>query len=173
MAGIRVNFAEVEGGFEPVPEGTYEVIVEDVEVRESKSSDNHYLNWRFRILDEEYEGRFLWNITSLSPRALFRLKDVFLALDVIEENDEVSIDWEEDVDITTSEGQRLIEPEVEGLACCLVVRIEPWEGKDRNRVTAILPAGEGSGEPATVPASGGGRTRRAAARRAGQRRRLR
>lgn len=173
MAGIRINFAEVEGGFEPVPEGTYEVMVEEVEVRESRSSDNNYLNWRFRILDEEYEGRFLWNITSLSERALFRLKEVFLALDVIAEDDEISIDWEDDVDITTSSGPRLVEPEVEGLACALVVRIEPYEGKDRNRVTAILPAGEGSGDPATVPAGGGDRPRRSAAARRGARRKLR
>lgn len=141
MGGLRINFAEVESSFEPLPEGQYEVVIETVEVRESKSSDNDYLNWQFKVLDDEYEGRMLWMITSLSERALFRLKDVFLALGVIEEDEEIDIEWEEGVDITPQEGPRLINPEVEGLACIAVVTNEMYDGRERNRVNELLESG--------------------------------
>lgn len=141
MGGLKINFAEVESSFEPLPEGQYECIIETVEVRESKSSDNDYLNWQFKVLDDEYEGRMLWMITSLSEKALFRLKDVFLALGVIEEDDEVDIEWEDDVDITPGEGPRLTNPEVEGLACIAVVTNEMYDGRERNRVNELLESG--------------------------------
>lgn len=152
MAGIKVNFAEVESSFEPLPEGRYECIVETVEVRESKSSDNDYLNWELKVLDDEHEGRRLWMITSLSEKALFRLKDTFLALGVIEEDDEVDIEWEDDVDITPQEGPVVTNPEVIGIACIAVVTNEVYDGRERNRVNEIL-----DGNAGTAPAKSSSR----------------
>lgn len=143
MAGVKINFAEVESSFEPLPEGRYECVVEKVEVRDSKSSDNDYLNWELKVMDDEYEGRKLWMITSLSEKALFRLKDVYLALGVIEEDDEVELEWEDDVDIQQSEGPLVTNPDVDGLACIAVVTNEIYEGRERNRVNDLL---DGSGE---------------------------
>lgn len=140
MAGITINFSEIEGSFEPLPEGEYECVVERVEVRESQSSEHDYLNWELKVLDEEYEDRRLWQITSLSPRALFRLKDVLVALDVIDPDDELDIEWEEDVDITPKEGPLVTEPDLEGLACVAVVTNEVYEGRERNRVSDLLGA---------------------------------
>jgi hypothetical protein len=151
MGGFKVNFAEVESSFQPIPEGRYDAVVETVEVRESNSSDNDYLNWEFKILDEEYEDRRLWMITSLSPKALFRVKDTFLALGVIEEDDEIDIEWEDDVDITPREGPRMIAPEVDGLPCVVVVTNEVYDGRERNRVNEIAPA---DSEPDARPAKG-------------------
>lgn len=152
MPGIKVNFAEVESSFEPLPEGRYECIVETVEVRESKSSDNDYLNWEMKVTDGEFEDRRLWMITSLSERALFRLKDTFLALGVIEEDDEIDIEWDDDTDITPQEGPVLTNPEVIGLACIAVVTNEVYEGKERNRVNEIL-----DGSAGTAPAKSSSR----------------
>lgn len=140
MAGIKINFGEVESSFEPLPEGRYECIVETVEVRESKSSDNDYLNWELKVMDDEHEGRRLWMITSLSEKALFRLKDTFLALDVIEEDEEIDLEWEDDVDITPQEGPVLTNPDVIGIACIAVVTNEVYDGRERNRVNEILDA---------------------------------
>lgn len=160
MPGIKVNFAEVESSFEPLPEGRYECIVETVEVRESKSSDNDYLNWELKVTDGEFEDRRLWMITSLSERALFRLKDTFLALGVIEEDDEIDIEWEDDVDITPQEGPVLTNPEVIGLACIAVVTNEVYEGKERNRVNEILDgsAGTAPAKSSSRPAKGRSRS---------------
>lgn len=151
MAGVKINFAEVESSFEPLPEGRYECVIEKVEVRDSKSSDNDYLNWELNVLDDEYEGRKLWMITSLSPKALFRLKDVFLALGVIEEDEELDLEWEDDVDIQQQEGPLVTNPELEGLACIAVVVNEMYESRERNRVNELL---DGSGEvPEKAPAA--------------------
>jgi hypothetical protein len=166
MAGVRINFAEVESSFAPMPEGTYDVIVELVEVRESKSSDNDYLNWEFTVQDDEFQGRKLWMITSLSAKALWKLKDTFLALEVIEEDDEVEVEWEDDVDITPGEGPRVTFPELDGLACKVEVRNEVYEGRERNKVQDVLGAGgapakatKSSGRP-SKSANGAGRTRK-------------
>lgn len=137
MGGLRINFAEIESSFEPLPEGRYDCIVDRVEVRESKSSDNDYLNWELVVQDEEYEDRRLWMITSLSDKALFRLKDVFLALGVIEEDDEIDIEWDDSVDITPTEGPQLTNPDVSGIPCVAIVTNEVYDGRERNRVNEL------------------------------------
>lgn len=146
MGGLSVNFAEIEGSFEPLPEGEYECVVERVEVRESKSSDHNYLNWELSVLDEDYEDRKLWMITSLSPKALFRLKDVFVAVGVIDGDEELEIEWADDVDVTPGEGPLVINPELEGLPCVAVVTNEVYDGRERNRVNELLgPEGGSAG----------------------------
>jgi hypothetical protein len=143
---MSINFAEVESSFEPLPEGEYDCIIEKVEVRESKSSEHNYFNWEFNVQDDEYEDRKLWNITSLSPRALFRLKDDLLALEVIEEDEELDLEWDEDVDITPTEGPMVTSPDLVGIACTVVVTNETYEGKERNRVQSVRLA-DGGGSP--------------------------
>lgn len=146
MGGLKINFAEIESSFEPLPEGEYEVIIDRVEVRESNSSDNDYLNWELVVQDEEFEDRRLWMITSLSERALFRLKDVLLALDVIEEDEEVEIEWADDVDITPKEGPIVTNPDVSGLPAVAVVTNEVYDGRERNRVNDLRTSG-GAAKP--------------------------
>lgn len=161
MGSLRINFAEVEGSFSPLPENTwYPALVERVEVRESNSSDNDYLNWEFKISDGEYEGRRLWMISSFSEKALFRLKDTFVALALIDPDDEIDVKWEDGVDITSKEGPVLTNPEVDGLAVEIFVTNEVYEGKERNRVSDVrLPGGvQGGGN--SRPAKQQGRSRR-------------
>lgn len=138
MGGLKVNFAEIEGSYDPLPEGRYAVEVERVEVRESKSSEHDYFNWEFNVLHEDHEGRKLWMITSLSPKALFRLKDTLVALEVIEEDEELEFEWEDDVDITPQEGPLLTVPDVAGMTGIVaVVTNEVYDGKERNRVNDV------------------------------------
>lgn len=136
MGSININFADVEGSFDAMPEGRYPVIIEKVEVRESKSSDNNYFNWELTITEGEFEGRKLWMITSLSPKALFRLKDVYEALGVLE--DEMDLQWDDDVEITPQAGPLVLHPDVVGLPAIAIVGIEPYDGKDRNRVNDLV-----------------------------------
>ena len=170
MTRVTINFAEVEGGFEAVPEGTYHCEIITVECRESKSSENDYLNWEFKILEGDgAEGQHLWMITSLSPRALFRLKDVFEALDVLE--DEMNLDFDDDVEITPTAGPRMLEPDVEGLECMVVVKNEMYENRERNRVNEVRPV---TARPRAVKSNGEGSSRsRTASKKSSGRRALR
>ena len=144
MGTHAINFSEVEDSFEPLPEGQYPVTVEKVEVRESKSSEHNYLNWTLKVDEdaEEGAGRNLWMITSLSPKALFKLKAVFENLGVLE--DEMDLEWDDDVEVTTSEGPMLLEPDVIGLAATAIVTNEMYEGKEQNRVNDLLESDAGA-----------------------------
>lgn len=137
MGSMKIDFSEVESGFEPLPEGEYEAVIERIEVRESKSSDNDYLNWEFKVTEDEYEDRRVWGLRSLSPKALGFLKDWLVALEVIEEDDELDLEWADDVDITPQEGPLLTNPELHGMACTIIVTNEVYEGRERNRVNEI------------------------------------
>lgn len=145
MGKMTVNFAEVEGSFDAIPEGRYPVVIEKVEVRESKSSEHNYFNWELTISEGEFENRRLWMITSLSPRALFRMKDVFEALGFDVEDENFEFDWDDDVEVTTKAGPLLLTPDVTGMAATAIVTIEAYEGKDQNRVNDLV-AAEGEGE---------------------------
>lgn len=157
---MKIDFSEVQSGFEPLPEGDYEAIIERIEVRESKSSDNDYLNFEFRVTDDEYEDRRVWGLRSLSPKALGFLKDWLVALDVIDPDDEIELDWADDVDVTPQEGPLLTEPELHDMACVITVTNEVYEGRERNRVNDIR-AAEGAAKPAkkTVAKSNGSDTK--------------
>lgn len=159
MAGIRINFAEVEGSFDPLPEGAYECIVERVEVRESRSSDHNYLNWELRVTEDgEFEDRRLWTITSFAPKALFRLKDTLVNIGAIEPDDELEFEWEDDIEPGYQEGPRLLHPDVEGMAVTAIVTNEIWDGRERNRVNELqgadapAPRGKASKRPAAKTA---------------------
>jgi hypothetical protein len=168
MAGTKINFAEVESStFEPLPEGNYSVVVDRVEVRESKSSEHFYLNWELEVTDEDHENQRLWMITSLSPKAAFRLKDVFLALGVIDgEEDAFEMEWDDQVEVTPKEGPLLINPEVDGLAAIAVVQNEMYNGKEQNRVNELLAMDEVEEKPKE-------RTKKASGAKASRKRKLR
>jgi hypothetical protein len=131
-----VNFSDVED-FEALPEGEYAVEIDKVEVRRNKADDGDYLNWEFVVLDGDYENRRLWLITSLKPQALFRLKDVLEQLDLLE-GDEMELEWDDDQDVTSSSGPRLLYPDVEGMEASIRVKNETFDGKERNRVDSVF-----------------------------------
>lgn len=134
MPFINVNLADVDS-FEPLPEDEYDVEIDKVEVRMNKAGDGLYLNWELIVLDGDYENRRLWMITSLKETALFRLKQVMEDLDVIDSSDEeLEIEYDDDVEPSTSGGPRLIYPEVEGIEAICRVKNEMYDGRERNRV---------------------------------------
>lgn len=142
MSQISINFSEVQDtAFEPIPKGEYPVIIDHVEIKASKSSENPYLNWELTVSDGEFINRKLWMMTSLSEKALWRLKSVFSNLGVLE--DEMIIETDEDTGYVTN-------PELAGLPAIAMVTEEIYDGKIRNRVEDLLP-GEGSAPKAKAP----------------------
>jgi len=66
-----------------LPEGRYQVEVENIEFRE----DKNYYNWTFKVIsaidpenEGKYAGRKVWECTSLKENALWKLKSYLLAL---------------------------------------------------------------------------------------------
>jgi hypothetical protein len=137
MAFYRVNFGDVES-FEPIPAGEYGVEVEKVEVRMNKAGDGMYLNWEMTVIDGDYENRKLWLITSLKDTALFRLKGILEGLQVIDGEEDIELEYDDDIDPSTKEGPLLLEPNLEGMECVAVVQNEMYEGKEQNRVKDLF-----------------------------------
>lgn len=132
-----INFSDVDS-FEPLPGGEwYGVEIDKVEVRENKDGDALYLNWELVVIDGDYENRRLWMITSLKDTALFRLKSVLDSLDVMDDEYEIEIEYDDDIDPSTKSGPRLLYPEVEGLEASVFVKNEMYDGREQNRVTEM------------------------------------
>ena len=89
---VKVNFDEAVNHM--VPPDEYEVIVEECEVREGKTTGIGYLNWTFRISSGPYAGRCVFATTSLQNNALWKLQELCQALGLPCKG-KVSIDPEE------------------------------------------------------------------------------
>lgn len=77
----KVEDAKEWGNFAAVPEGRYTLLLKDVEVKEGREFP--YWAWTFEIVSpEEFQSQQQWLNTSLSPKALGRLKQVFSAFGV-------------------------------------------------------------------------------------------
>jgi hypothetical protein len=138
VARVTVDFSDVQE-FEPLGKGEYPVVVEKVTYKESQTEDKYdYLNWELTVTEAPNEGRKLWFITSLSPRALFRMKDIFENLGL--PSDEVEIDYDEDAD------NLVIEPELSGIPAIAVVSMRMYEGRPQDNVDTLIAPDKGSGK---------------------------
>lgn len=130
MVKVTVDFSEVEE-FEPLDKGEYEAMIEKVEYREATSDDKYdYLNVEFTITESGHEGRKAWKIWSLSPKALWRMKQDFENLELPQ--DEIEIDYDEDTMLVT-------EPELQGMPVIIALTTRTYEGRLQNDVQAVLP----------------------------------
>lgn len=69
------------GTFDPLPVGPYVSRLVAVEVREGAKAP--YWSWEYEVVDPpEYAKRRLWNNTSLSERALWKMQETFKAFGV-------------------------------------------------------------------------------------------
>jgi len=94
MANISLptNLADVkaEGNFELKPLGTYTVEVQKVEVKHSPGKEHPYLSMQYNITEpEEFAGGKFFDNVSMSPKALFKFKQLTLAcnLDITDQFD--------------------------------------------------------------------------------------
>ena len=121
-----VNFAAAkDSGFEPLPAGQYlaKLVGHKVEMS-SKSSGQPYVQLEFSLPDNN--NRKAWSIHSLQPQALWSLRQ---ALVNIGASLELLNSEEADLDETI---ESVYEAE-----CTLTLSQEEYEGKTRNKVTAI------------------------------------
>ena len=65
-----------------VPEGRYEVTVDNLQMTQSQNYGVHYISWQFRITHGDYANRYLSARTSLQPDTLWRLQELLAALGI-------------------------------------------------------------------------------------------
>lgn len=141
MPVLNIDLSAVEE-FDPLPVGNYPIVVEKVELRSSKAdAESQYLNWSLAITDDEFEGRKLFFMTSLKPKALWRLKAVLKALGMVVDTLDLSVDDETNL---------VLQPELTGLVGLAVVKNEVYEGRLRDKVDDILPY-EDAQRPVAAP----------------------
>lgn len=126
--GHTINFSGVETRSK-IPDGQYHAKIAEGSLEEG--NEYPYIKWTFEIVEDgKFKGRKLWTNTSLSPQALWNLKNLLECLGV-----EVS----EDEDLNVE--REVIKPAVD-LELMVRVENEVYEGKDRPKVTDYTPIDE-------------------------------
>lgn len=140
VARIPVNFADVQE-FEALPEDEYLAIIEKAEMRlPTEEGKFPYINLQMKVTEGEFAGRVVFTILSFSPKALFRMKQAFENLGLIDPDAEMDIDYDEDT-------LQVTEPELVGVPCRITLGTRTYEGNLQNEVKAIVSAdGAGVGE---------------------------
>ena len=68
---VDLTNIEIRDGFDPIPAGTYDLLIRKGEVRPSSRSDYDYVIWEMEVTgDPDYSGEKIFHITSLHPKAL-------------------------------------------------------------------------------------------------------
>jgi hypothetical protein len=104
------------------------VIIENIEVKQAEGKEHPYLNWELTIADGEHEGRKLYYMTSLSPKALWNLQQSLQSFSL--EDEELEINFDEDTNFVTS-------PDLAGQAALATVKNTTYEGRVQARVIAL------------------------------------
>lgn len=85
--GMAKKTAEASSNFEPLEDGAYHVRLTKVDTDRTGGA-GPYWSWEFDVVEPgDYEGRKLWNNTSLSEQALWKLNEAFKAFGVDTDTD--------------------------------------------------------------------------------------
>ncbi|MGN0880094.1 MAG: DUF669 domain-containing protein [Oligosphaeraceae bacterium] len=62
MATINFNVSEVSPAqeFQPLPEGRYEAVISDSDVKQTRAGNGSYIQLEFEVVSGEHRGRRLW-----------------------------------------------------------------------------------------------------------------
>ena len=126
---IKVDFSQVEDAPDySIENGKYKVSVVDVEKKEGNKAP--YLKWTLKLLDGKSKGLQLFLNTSLSPSALFKLREVLESLGIKVPKSAVSLD----------------PAKVKNLTMGVVVENKPYEGNMYPNVVKTFPLTDDTGE---------------------------
>src|SRR5690606_16853317 len=85
QTAAAVTEAAENSDFEPMPAGRYIFKLVDVESKDGQRAP--YWSWQYECNEEPYVGRKVWDNTSLSEKAAWRLGKVFAAFEVPADTD--------------------------------------------------------------------------------------
>lgn len=161
---ITVDFSDVQD-FEALPKDEYPGVIVKATYKEPEDSEKFpYINLEIDVtgpgskgtFEGDPKGRKLWSILSLSPKALWRTKQVFENLDIYSE--------EMDIDVEEGEnGEMLVtDPPLVGVPVVCAVSTREYEGRMQNQVDSITSPGgntapkkAGTSRTRSGPARGG------------------
>lgn len=116
-SSVNVDLSGVEASRKAIPEGTYEVVVNEATQKNSRDG-NPMIAFEFEVTEGAHKGAKLYENCSLQPQALFKLKSVLLALGMDIPNKAFDLNLRDLV----------------GLTCEVEVGHEVYEGKKRARI---------------------------------------
>lgn len=116
-SSVNVDLSGVEASRKAIPEGTYEVVVNEATQKDSRDG-NPMIAFEFEVAEGAHKGTKLYENCSLQPQALFKLKSVLLALGMNIPNKAFDLNLRDLV----------------GLTCEVEVGHEVYEGKKRARI---------------------------------------
>lgn len=93
LAGFDASKVQ-PASFEPLPIGTYKVVIEKSQMKPTKNGDGQYLNLQLKVIDGQYKGRVLFDLLNLQNKnetaaaiAAGTLSAICHALNIIRPND--------------------------------------------------------------------------------------
>lgn len=116
-SSVNVDLSGVEASRKTIPEGTYEVVVNEATQKDSRDG-NPMIAFEFEVSEGAHKGAKLYENCSLQPQALFKLKSVLLALGIDIPNKAFDLNLRDLV----------------GLTCEVEVGHEVYGGKKRARI---------------------------------------
>jgi hypothetical protein len=128
-SSVNVDLSGVEASRKAIPEGTYEVVVNEATQKDSRDG-NPMIAFEFEVAEGAHKGTKLYENCSLQPQALFKLKSVLLALGMNIPNKAFDLNLRDLV----------------GLTCEVEVGHEVYEGKKRARILQYNDPGESQEE---------------------------
>jgi len=132
-AQVDLSGVEEDAGFELLPKGTYDVIVENAEAKTS-SSGNPMFSLTLVVTSGDFENRKLFTHVVFAPKTMGQAKRTINRLGLAE-----LLEGPFAVDQDTAD-------KFVGIYARAVVGIQKYEGEDRNNVKNLLPAmGESDG----------------------------
>lgn len=150
MAKVTVDFSQVEE-FEPLDKGEYDgVILKGTFVEPAEADKYPYINVEIDMSEvPEGASAKVWIIWSLSPKALWRMKQDFENLGL--PSDEIDIDYDEDTMLVS-------EPEIAGMPVVVVCdKPRTYEGRLQTNAVALLEQG-GAPKKKTAPTTAAKKT---------------
>lgn len=135
---LEVDFSEVPST-KPAPKGRYPLRVEEATIYTKEGGEFPTIAWIFHIKDGEHAEKRVRRWDSFNPKALFSMIESFMALGVIEtEDDKVSIE-------TDQESGAILEPSLVGRECVGLLDVEDYQGKPQNKLIGLEKPGGKAG----------------------------
>ena len=133
MSAWKIDFSGVEESPLGLPTGKYIAVVKSVE-KKNGTGEFPYIEWVFVVAKGDHKGKEAKYITSLSPKALFNLRNLLVALGISVPKSAINLDPD-----------KLIKRP-------LIIEIAPKPNKDNTKmyqsVVGIEPASAGVSTPA-------------------------